>query len=70
MQANLERSIAAARDLGTKEGILGGISTGANVAAALEVAARPEMQDKLIVSFACDFGERYISTMLYEDIRG
>lgn len=68
--ANLERAIETARQLGTQEGILGGISTGANVAAALEVAARPEMQDKLIVTLACDFGERYISTLLYEDIRG
>ncbi|MCT1607130.1 cysteine synthase A [Nesterenkonia massiliensis] len=70
IQANLERAVSTARELGTKEGILGGISTGANVAAALEVAARPQMQDKLIVTLACDFGERYISTLLYEDIRG
>lgn len=70
IQANLERSIATARRLGTEEGILGGISTGANVAAALDLAAREEFRDKLIVTFACDFGERYISTLLYEDIRG
>lgn len=70
MTAKLETSITTARELGTKEGILGGISTGANVAAALELAAREEMRDKLIVTTACDFGERYISTMLYEDIRG
>ncbi|WP_300344747.1 cysteine synthase A [Nesterenkonia sp.] len=68
--ANLERSITTARELGTKEGILGGISTGAMVAAALEVASREEMRDKLIVTLAADFGERYISTLLYEDIRG
>lgn len=70
VQANLEHAVQTARRLGTEEGILGGISTGANVAAALEVAAREEMRDKLIVTFACDFGERYISTLLYEDIRG
>lgn len=70
MTAKLDTSITTARELGTKEGILGGISTGANVAAALELAAREEMRDKLIVTTACDFGERYISTMLYEDIRG
>ena len=70
IQANLETALSTARELGVKEGILGGISTGANVAAALEVAGRPENQDKLIVTLACDFGERYISTLLYEDIRG
>ena len=68
--ANLEDSISTARRLGAEEGILGGISTGANLAAALDVASREEFRDKLIVTFACDFGERYISTMLYEDIRG
>lgn len=69
-QANLEKAVSCARDLGTHEGILGGISTGANVAAALELASREENRDKLIVTVACDFGERYISTLLYEDIRG
>ncbi|MGO1193784.1 MAG: cysteine synthase A, partial [Nesterenkonia sp.] len=62
--------ISTSRELGVKEGILGGISTGSMVAAALEVAAREEMRDKLIVTVAADFGERYISTLLYEDIRG
>ena len=70
VQANLDTALETARRLGVEEGILGGISTGANVAAALEVASRPENQDKLIVTLACDFGERYISTLLYEDIRG
>jgi cysteine synthase len=68
--ANLEESLETARRLGREEGILGGISTGANVASALKVASREEMRDKLIVTVACDFGERYISTMLFEDIRG
>jgi len=68
-QANLEKAVVCARDLGTHEGILGGISTGANVAAALELASREENRDKLIVTVACDFGERYISTLLYDDIR-
>jgi len=68
-QANLEKAVACARDLGTHEGILGGISTGANVAAALELASREENRDKLIVTVACEFGERYISTLLYDDIR-
>lgn len=70
VQAKLDTALETARQLGVEEGILGGISTGANIAAALEVAARPENQDKLIVTLACDFGERYISTLLYEDIRG
>ncbi|WBL18462.1 cysteine synthase A [Citricoccus sp. NR2] len=68
--ATLDESVAAARDLGVKEGILGGISTGAIIAAALDQASREENRDKLIVAIVPDFGERYISTVLYEDIRG
>jgi cysteine synthase len=62
-------AITVARDLGTQEGILGGISTGANVWAALELAKRPENAGKLIVTVVCDFGERYISTALFDHIR-
>ena len=69
VRANLDKAVTTARDLGMQEGILGGISTGANVNAALELAAREENRDKLIVTVACDFGERYISTLLYDDIR-
>jgi cysteine synthase A len=58
-----------ARKLATQEGILGGISTGANVWAALKIAARPEMAGKTIVTIACSFGERYISTALAEKAR-
>ncbi|HEY4614862.1 MAG TPA: cysteine synthase A [Citricoccus sp.] len=68
--ASLEESVSTARALGTQEGILGGISSGAIVAAALEEAKKEENRDKLIVAVVCDFGERYISTVLYEDIRG
>ena len=70
IDASMEDSVATARALGTQEGILGGISSGAIVWAALELAKRPENAGKLIVAVVCDFGERYISTVLYDDIRG
>ncbi len=65
-----EDAVSVSRALGTQEGILGGISAGAAVWAALEEAKKSENQDKLIVAIVPDFGERYISTVLYEDIRG
>jgi cysteine synthase A len=64
-----EDAIRVARALGTDEGILGGISAGANVWAALDLARRPENAGKLIVVIIPDFGERYISTPLFEHIR-
>jgi cysteine synthase len=57
-----------ARRLAAIEGILGGISTGANVAAAARLAARPEYRGKVIVTVACSFGERYLSTPLFEGL--
>ncbi len=69
IDVSISDSVAVARKLGTAEGILGGISSGAIVWAALEVAKRPENAGKLIVAVVCDFGERYISTVLYEHIR-
>ena len=57
-----------ARALSRLEGIPGGISTGANVAAALEVAARPEFKGKRIVTVAPSFAERYISSALFEGL--
>ena len=66
----IDDAVATARKLGTEEGILGGISPGAAVWAALEEAKKSENAGKLIVAVVPDFGERYISTLLYEDIRG
>ena len=64
-----EDAVETARELGRAEGILGGISAGANLKAALEVTQRPESEGKTIVVIIPDFGERYVSTILYEDIR-
>ncbi len=70
IDVELDDSVRVARDLGTQEGILGGISSGAIIWAALELAKRPENAGKLIVAIICDYGERYISTVLFDDIRG
>ncbi|MFF0817961.1 cysteine synthase A [Rhodococcus sp. NPDC003318] len=69
IDVKLDDAIETARSLGTDEGILGGISAGANVWGALELAKRPENAGKLIVVVVPDFGERYISTPLFEHIR-
>jgi cysteine synthase A len=69
IDVTLEDSVRTARDLASQEGILGGISSGAILWAALEVAKRPENAGKTIVAIVCDFGERYVSTVLYEDLR-
>jgi cysteine synthase A len=64
-----EAALAMARRLAREEGLLVGISTGANVVAALELAQRPAYVGKLIVTLACSTGERYLSTALAEDVR-
>ena len=64
-----EDAVSTSRELAVKDAILGGISAGANVKAALELAAREENAGKTIVVIIPDFGERYVSTVLYEDIR-
>ncbi len=64
-----DQAFEMARRLSREEGILGGISSGANVQAALEVAKRPENKGKLIVTVACSTGERYLSTPLADEAR-
>jgi len=57
-----------ARKLATQEGIVAGISSGANIWAAMVVAARPEFKDKRVVTIMCSLGERYLSTPLFEGL--
>ena len=64
-----EDAFIMARRLAKEEGILAGISSGANVHAALEVANRPENKGKFIVTVACSTGERYLSTALADEAR-
>ena len=64
-----ENAFATAQALSEKDGLMGGISTGANVWAAMELAKRPEMAGKKIVTVGCSFGERYLSTPLAEKSR-
>ncbi len=60
-----DNALNTAREMATQEGLLVGISAGAATWAALQLAARPENKDKLIVIIVPDFGERYLSTPLY-----
>jgi cysteine synthase A len=67
IQITDDEAFTWARRLAKEEGIFGGISSGGNVAAAAKVAARPENKGKMIVTVMCSFGERYLSTPLFEE---
>jgi cysteine synthase A len=69
IQVDNEQAFAMARRLATEEGILCGISSGANVHAAIEYAKRPENEGKLIVAIIPSFGERYLNTDLFTPFR-
>ena len=69
MTVTNDDAIQTARRLALEEGILAGISTGANVWAALEIARRPENKGKLIVTVGCSTGERYLSTALADEAK-
>lgn len=69
VQVSNDASITMARRLAAEEGLLCGISSGSNVHAAIEFGSRPENAGKTIVTIICDFGERYIQTVLFDAMR-
>ena len=69
VQVTNDEAFAMAKRLIREEGILCGISSGGNVAAALKIAARPENKGKLIVAIIPSTGERYLSTDLFAEFR-
>jgi len=62
-----EKAFQIAREVAQTEGLLIGISSGANIAAAIEIGSRPENQGKTIVTILCDTAERYLSTELFDE---
>ncbi len=68
VDVQLDDAVRVARDLAAKDGIFAGISSGAIVWAALEIARRPESAGKTIVAVVCDTGERYLSMPIYADL--
>ena len=66
IQVSNDDAIATSRELAKTEGLLVGISAGANAFIAAQVAARPENKGKTIVTVLCDTGERYLSSGLYD----
>ena len=69
LQATLDESLDVARRMAKEEGIFIGISGGAAVSQALKVANREENAGKLIVVIVPDFGERYLSTVLFQGLK-
>ena len=69
IDVELDDTLRVAREVATNEGILVGISSGAAIWAALQVAARPEAEGKNVVVIVPSFGERYLSTVLFENLR-
>lgn len=64
-----EEAVAMARRLAAEEGLLSGISSGANAVVALRLAQQPEWEDRLIVTIQCSYGERYLSSVLFQGLR-